>query len=219
MMGTSPIFDKPIVNGSGAAEGTNCSVELCETPVYARGWCNRHWQRWRRHGDPTALHPGSSYSVGERQRDRVARDIADRDRSACWLDSFVQHHRQGYPLIGKRMVGHLALEADGKPRPSRPQHVMRHLCEGGGDPRCWNPDHLAWGTYAENSQDMLDHGRHRTNPAVGERASKARLTEIQVRDIRERLAIGESGRGLSREYGVAPSAISNINRRLTWRHI
>ncbi len=30
-----------------------CSIEDCERPVLNRGWCNRHYLRWRRHGRPT----------------------------------------------------------------------------------------------------------------------------------------------------------------------
>lgn len=30
-----------------------CSIEGCENPKDARGWCKSHWHRWRRHGDPT----------------------------------------------------------------------------------------------------------------------------------------------------------------------
>jgi hypothetical protein len=33
------------------AEGT-CQIEGCEQPSDRRGWCNRHYIRWRRHGDP-----------------------------------------------------------------------------------------------------------------------------------------------------------------------
>lgn len=29
-----------------------CSIEDCGRPVFARGWCNRHYNRWRSHGDP-----------------------------------------------------------------------------------------------------------------------------------------------------------------------
>lgn len=29
-----------------------CSIEGCEKPTYARGWCEKHWARWHRHGDP-----------------------------------------------------------------------------------------------------------------------------------------------------------------------
>lgn len=31
-----------------------CDVSGCENPILnSRGWCNRHYLRWRRHGDPT----------------------------------------------------------------------------------------------------------------------------------------------------------------------
>ena len=29
-----------------------CSVEGCATVVRARGWCDKHYNRWRKHGDP-----------------------------------------------------------------------------------------------------------------------------------------------------------------------
>ena len=31
-----------------------CSIERCERPRHARGWCSHHWRRWHRHGDPLA---------------------------------------------------------------------------------------------------------------------------------------------------------------------
>lgn len=30
-----------------------CSIEKCERTALCRGWCMRHYNRWRRHGDPT----------------------------------------------------------------------------------------------------------------------------------------------------------------------
>lgn len=33
---------------------TACAVPTCERPALKRGWCNRHYCRWRRHGDPVA---------------------------------------------------------------------------------------------------------------------------------------------------------------------
>jgi hypothetical protein len=29
-----------------------CSVDGCGNLALARGWCNKHWQRWRKHGSP-----------------------------------------------------------------------------------------------------------------------------------------------------------------------
>lgn len=45
-----------------------CSVADCDAPTSGRGLCSKHWQRWRRTGDPEKL-------VG---RGRVAVDLAGR---------------------------------------------------------------------------------------------------------------------------------------------
>lgn len=39
-----------------------CAVEDCDRPgTRARGWCSKHWQRWRKHGDPERLvRPGGA---------------------------------------------------------------------------------------------------------------------------------------------------------------
>lgn len=34
-----------------------CSVEGCDRPHYGRGWCQLHWGRWKRTGDPGADTP------------------------------------------------------------------------------------------------------------------------------------------------------------------
>jgi len=34
-------------------EASTCSIDGCPTPADARGWCRKHYMRWRRHGDPT----------------------------------------------------------------------------------------------------------------------------------------------------------------------
>lgn len=31
-----------------------CSIEGCEGKMYGRGWCRRHYDKWRNHGDPLA---------------------------------------------------------------------------------------------------------------------------------------------------------------------
>lgn len=32
-----------------------CTVEGCESPAWARGWCRKHYSRWYTHGDPLKL--------------------------------------------------------------------------------------------------------------------------------------------------------------------
>lgn len=37
-----------------------CSIEGCERPRVKRDWCNAHYQRWRKHGDPIGGGPSLS---------------------------------------------------------------------------------------------------------------------------------------------------------------
>lgn len=34
-----------------------CSVDGCERPFVARGWCNTHYRRWQQHGDVSVVRP------------------------------------------------------------------------------------------------------------------------------------------------------------------
>lgn len=67
--------------------------------------------------------------------------------------------RGGYPQIGARLddgrrtmakVGHLVLIASGRPRPPAPANHMLHSCDR---KTCCNPQHLRWGTPAENARE------------------------------------------------------------------
>jgi 5-methylcytosine-specific restriction endonuclease McrA len=36
-----------------------CSIEGCDNATVGRGWCHKHYERWRRHGDPLYVKPAS----------------------------------------------------------------------------------------------------------------------------------------------------------------
>lgn len=50
----------------------------------------------------------------------------------------------------------------------------------------------------------------------GENAHKARLTEIQVREVRNLLAKGYTQKRIALQYGVARSTIGEIKRGASW---
>lgn len=83
--------------------------------------------------------------------------------------------------------------------------------------------HLFKGTHANNHADMMDKGRHRpvSNPGLkGSAAPWAKLTEDNVRDIRQRYAGGGvTQTALGKEYGVHNVTISEIILRKKWQHI
>jgi hypothetical protein len=94
-----------------------------------------------------------------------------------------------------------------------PEIVTRHLCNVAA---CVNPEHLTFGSHADNMRDMVDAGRQ----AKGVDHGGAKLTEEQVLEIRRRYAAGGvTQRALGDEYGVDHSLISNIVRRKKWTHL
>jgi hypothetical protein len=93
-----------------------------------------------------------------------------------------------------------------------------HSCD---NPLCVNPNHLSEGTQQENITDMCNKGRYYSGEGLkGEKNNLSKLTEIQVKEIREKYAKGgTSYEKLRKEYGVGKSAISRIINRKTWQHI
>jgi hypothetical protein len=92
--------------------------------------------------------------------------------------------------------------------------LVLHRCD---NPRCVNPDHLFLGTHADNMQDMVRKGRNAGGGGLaGEANSCARLTDDQVREIRQHYVNAKRryglGTQLARRYGVSPALISSVVR-------
>lgn len=95
-----------------------------------------------------------------------------------------------------------------------PTLSVLHRCD---TPLCQNPDHLFEGTQADNMRDMALKDRcPRAHPwGRGEKAHNAKLTEVDVREIRALRGI-KTQKQLASSYGVAPSLISHIHSRKAW---
>jgi len=91
-----------------------------------------------------------------------------------------------------------------------------HRCD---NPPCVRPDHLFLGTQTDNMADATSKarmGRHHGH-VRGEQHHNARLTEADVRAIRQRS--DQSHRALSREFGVSRPTIERVIARETWRDV
>ena len=95
-----------------------------------------------------------------------------------------------------------------------PTKWILHSCD---NPPCVNPNHLREGTPKENSEDMVSRGR--SKPMRGESHRLAKLTELDVIDIRRRLIAGEGQVCIAARYQVSQPAISYIKSGLTWKHV
>jgi len=174
-----------------------CKVTGCTRPgTFARGWCGSHYKRWWRHGDPLA---GRGQPLEVRLRER-GWDVTE---TGCW-EVRGSRHKSGYGKIevsGKSTSTHrVAYELWVGPIPDG--LIIRHRCD---NPPCINPEHLEVGTHADNVKDMLERGR--TNWNLGDSNPASKLTDQDVRDIRES---DERTADLAQRYGVTPSYMSQI---------
>lgn len=92
-----------------------------------------------------------------------------------------------------------------------------HRCD---NPACVRPTHLFLGSHTDNMRDMKAKGRLVAPPlAVGEKHPGARLNAAVVRDIRRRIAAGETHQAVADSLGINRSAISLIVSGKRWGHV
>ncbi len=92
--------------------------------------------------------------------------------------------------------------------------VVCHHCD---NRRCVNPQHLFIGTQVDNMQDMMQKGRNK--PARGEKGGKSKLTDNDVRSIRQLAISGMFHREIAAKFGVSTKQITVIVNRIQWSHI
>lgn len=118
-------------------------------------------------------------------------------------DGYAQYKVKGVAFLGHRLAAELAFGQIPLGQ------VVRHKCD---NPGCVNPFHLELGTHQDNMDDRNKRGRQ----ASGQRHANAKLTDEMVASIRQRLANGEKGRHIAKDYGVTESTVSTIKTGKHW---
>lgn len=89
--------------------------------------------------------------------------------------------------------------------------IICHHCD---EPLCVNLEHLYVGSYSDNMRDKVNRGRN--NPVRGERCHFSKLTESDVKAIRESEG---SCKFIGAKYGIGAMQVSRIRRGLRWSHV
>lgn len=182
-----------------------CSIDGCTGRVLGRGWCQKHYSRWWRHGEPTLARK----SQPETEPQKFVREAANTATDECifWPFSKFRTGYGRYTQKDKRLAAHreVCRIAHGNP-PSGLIHAA-HSC---GERLCVNPRHLRWATPKENEQDKISHGRS----LRGSNHSNARLTEADVRAIR---ASSDPIGQLSERYGLSAAHTEAVKNGRKWR--
>ncbi|KKL12805.1 hypothetical protein LCGC14_2532080 [marine sediment metagenome] len=80
---------------------------------------------------------------------------------------------------------------------------------------CVNPRHLFLGTHLDNIKDMVNKKRH----TIGEKNPNSKLSNENVRIIKQRLNLGHSSPNIAKDFDVSRWAVCLIKTGKRWKHI
>lgn len=185
-----------------------CSVSGCDKTHLAHTYCERHYRRFKKHGDPE----GGGTAQGELPRwiDAVALRHTGDD---CLIWPFGRHkdgYAQGrYPgLTTGRAYRAICELAHGAP--PTPEHEAAHTC-GQGRAGCVAPGHLTWKTKQDNEADKAEHG----TIMKGSGHTNAKLTEADVVVIRGLLGT-MAHKDIAARFNVSRPTVTMIATGATW---
>jgi len=154
----------------------DCAVDGCVSKHKARGWCEAHYQRWRRYGSPT----GSAVRTDPLKRfwDKVNKDgpVHPRLSTQCWMwtgscsgsygvilvrGKYIRAHRFSYSQVA-------SLSED---------EEIDHICH---NVLCVNPDHLRPCTRKQNAENRSGLQRNNVSGVQGVRWDSSRNLWVAV---------------------------------------
>jgi len=198
-----------------ADEFKACSVGGCNGNAHWRhagkkGFCNSHYLRSYRHGDP--LGGFDRARDGEPQR-FYTETVLNYNGYECLIWPHACSP-DGYGVIKKdgdksAIVSRRVCEEIHGPPPT-PEHEAAHSC-GKGHLGCVTKGHLSWKTPIGNNADKLIHG----TLLRGESHVSAKITEAVAKEIYA-LKGKETQMSIARRFGVSRSTVYHIHAGNSW---
>lgn len=186
-----------------------CSIEGCTNPVLRMGWCNAHFCRWKRGGNP----------LGKRRMRFEASNwleahVNHEERNECLKWPFNYYTNNGYGIVNYKgfttsASRTMCILAHGDP--PFPKARAMHTCHKGHE-GCVNPNHLKWGTNSDNQMDRVENNTSNR----GEGSPMSKLTKEKVHEIRRRLRNGEREMDIAKIFGVSNACIHDIRKKRRW---
>lgn len=186
-----------------------CEAYDCDRAPIAFGLCDKHYRRFRKHGDPDQR--CSSSAVLRRQPGLVfLLEHLNVETELCIHWPFKKSHN-GYGVFkisGRSIGAHRKMCELAHGRPPDPRYDAAHSCH---QRSCVNPRHLAWKSKKDNQADRVADGTMifgRKNPAN-------KLSEREVIEIR-RMALSMSHEAIAGLFGINRGTVSKIARGERW---
>lgn len=131
-----------------------CPVENCQRQIFCKGYCEPHYRRFAKHGNPL----GGRTPFGEPLK--FVNELILNETNECVLWPYATGD-DGYGTVvlkGKtvRVHRYICTEINGDPEDDS---VCCHSC-GNGHLGCVTPKHLRWGDQIENWEDRKYHQKY-----------------------------------------------------------
>jgi hypothetical protein len=178
-----------------------CSIDDCDRPMKARGWCKMHWHRWYVYGE--TCRPAE---IPARWQARFWSKV---ERSeGCWTWT-ANTNQSGYGMFAHPARGMISAHRVSWEIANGPISDGAHVLHSCDNRTCVNPSHMRLGSHDDNMRDMAERERSRTT----------KLTASDVSTIRELARTGRSLRSIAREFRISPGNVGFIIAGKTWKHV
>jgi len=185
-----------------------CSIPDCGKRHRGLGYCDQHYKRFTRNGDPLYTRSGSRHAFIAKAAAYKGPDCLIWPYSRNRDDGYAYFHHDNHVYRAGRYV---CMLVHGEPPTSR--HEAAHSC-GKGHLGCVSGAHLSWKTTADNQRDRLEHGTSNR----GSQNPRAKLTENDVTRIRQLLA-AHAAPAVALMFNVSSVCIRDIQHKRRWRHV
>ena len=187
-----------------------CCIKECEKKVLACDMCAMHYRRLKRYGSP--LRTKAVQYHGLSVKDRLLKRVRKSDECWLWVGAI---NPKGYGMMSikshPRLSHRISWEVHNGPIPEG--MFVLHKCD---TPLCVRPEHLFLGRQIDNMTDMIRKGRQNPGHVPGIKNGNSKLTEVDVRSIRQS---NMPGVFLASKFRVSTTLISDIRNRKAWRHL
>ena len=187
-----------------------CTIEGCGKASVARGWCAKHYRRWKKHGNPDTVIQPQMHGATVRQRFEANVEKSE----GCWRWTGYRDHNgygrlniAGYPELAHRISWDLF-----KRKRIGKDHAL-HRCD---NPQCVNPDHLFRGDQVSNNADKMKKKRHKFGVLRGADHGSSKLTEAQILEIRKSQ---DTPTAIAENFGISRRHVRDILAGRSWKHI